>query len=236
MGAFDFVNRLAHYRVESHARERLNGRHAMLVAPFRPCIRGARVLDLGAHDGRWSYAFAAAGAAEVVGVEARAELVARFARFPDPDLRARVRLVVGEACVTTEQLAAAGERFDVVALFGLLYHLMDHYRLLRAIRALEPGLVIVDGTFLERPGPVVALVRERTDNPLNAVAALPDQQVTVKGVPSRRALEVMAETLGWTTRWLDWSRLPPERRKGLADYYRAGPTRRASCVLMPQGP
>lgn len=41
---------------------RLNQRHKLIIDPFLPQIEGARVLDIAAHDGRWSYALAAAGA------------------------------------------------------------------------------------------------------------------------------------------------------------------------------
>jgi predicted RNA methylase len=44
-------------------------------APFASEISGARVLDLASHDGRWSYAFAGVGAASVVGIEGRQEMI-----------------------------------------------------------------------------------------------------------------------------------------------------------------
>jgi hypothetical protein len=54
---------------------RLTKRHALVVAPFVDDLRGARVLDLGAHDGRWCHAFAAAGAREVLAKAPVIELV-----------------------------------------------------------------------------------------------------------------------------------------------------------------
>jgi hypothetical protein len=237
MGSFEFLSSLREYgRGRSLRRRRLDARHRFLVAPYRDEIRGARVLDLGAHDGRWAYALAAAGAAEVVAVEARARLVRRFAAFPDPVLRARVRFREGDVFARLEEAVAAGERFDIVAVFGLLYHLMDHHRLLLLIRRLGPRLVLVDGEFDCRKGPVIQLVRERTARPLNAAPQFPGQQVGVKGIPSFAALEVIADTLGYAATWADWSALPEDAREGVGDYFWTGPTRRGTCALRPRGP
>jgi predicted RNA methylase len=72
-GLFDFLGQLPPYDDNAFTIHRLNQRHKLIVAPFAEQIAGARVLDIAAHDGRWSFALAAAGAAEVVGVEARAD-------------------------------------------------------------------------------------------------------------------------------------------------------------------
>jgi hypothetical protein len=60
---------------------------------------------------------------------------------------ARVRLVEGEAIPALETFGAAGERFDVVAVLGLFYHLVEHFRLLWLVRQLGPRLVILDSEF-----------------------------------------------------------------------------------------
>lgn len=233
MGFFDFIGTVAGYDPQGSDRPRLNMRHQMLVARHATEIAGARVLDLAAHDGRWSYALAACGAASVVGIEARAELIARFRLFPDSGLRARIELRCADVHDGVEAAAKAGESYDVIAVFGIFYHIMDHFRLLRGIRALRPRLVIVDSEFIEAPGPVIRMIRERTDNPLNAVAQVPGQKVAIKGVPSHRAMEGMADALGFSTEWLNWNYLPPGCRTGLADYYRSGDMRRGTCLLRP---
>ena len=127
MNLFD---RLALAEVPPETMRRLSRRHRLVVEPFRAEIADARVLDLGAHDGRWCIAFAEAGAREVVGVEPRAAARAGFARFPASAAKERVRLLDGEAIAALEILGAEAERFDVVAVLGLFYHLMDHFRLL----------------------------------------------------------------------------------------------------------
>ncbi len=233
MGFFDFLASEPPYSQEPLSVLRLNRRHGFLIAPFTETIRGARVLDLAAHDGRWSLAFAAAGACEVVGIEGRAELVARFARWRHVPGHERVSLRRGDIFAALEEMVAEGTHFDIVALFGILYHVMDHMRLMLLVRALAPRLVIVDGEFLCRPGPVIGLVRERTDNPLNAMPQYPGQKVALKGVPSFPAFERIAEAAGFAVEWQDWSVLEKGRRQGVRDYFRPGDMRRASCTLRP---
>lgn len=233
MAFFDFLGRIAPYGEAPEAVARLNLRHAQIVAPLAGEIAGARVLDLAAHDGRWSLAFAGAGAAEVLGIEGRPELIARFDQFPKPALKARVRLVAADIFDALEAEVAAGAQVEVVAVLGIFYHILDHFRLLRLITALRPRLVIVDSEFAIRGGPVIQLVRERTDNPLNAIPQRPGQERALIGIPSHQALEAMAEVLGYATSWVDWTALPEARRGPVADYYRTEQKRRGTCLLRP---
>ena len=230
MNVFDH---LAGAGVPPETVRRLSRRHRLVVEPFLDEIRGARVLDLGAHDGRWCHAFAQAGAREVVGVEPRAAAIGGFARFPEGEAKARVTLVEGEAIPALETFGAAGERFDVVAVLGLFYHLMEHFRLLWLVRQLRPRLVIVDSEFSLARAPVIEMVRERTDKPLNAVAQIAGQARAIAGRPSFAAMEAMAEALDYRVDWIDPAPLEatPE---GVRDYFRARKMRRAVCSLRPR--
>src|SRR5580700_10208712 len=57
------------------SRSRLNARWRAIIGWNTAILAGRRVLDLGCHDGRWSFAALEAGASHVTGVEARAHLV-----------------------------------------------------------------------------------------------------------------------------------------------------------------
>ena len=127
---FDFLKDIPPYLENGAMVQRLNNRHRLLIQPFLPQISGGRVLDLACHDGRWSYALAAAGAAKVEGVEARAELIERFKAFPQRDFKPRVKLHCNDIFADIEARLARSERFDVVAVYGIFYHIMDHFRLL----------------------------------------------------------------------------------------------------------
>jgi hypothetical protein len=232
---FDFLSDLPDYGHVPAKVQRLNKRHPFLVSQFSADILDARVLDLGAHDGRWSYAIAAAGAAQVTAIEARASVAARLDAFPDTTLKSRITMRVSDVFAGLEEAVAAGERYDVVAVFGLLYHVMDHFRLLLLVHQLQPKLIIIDSDFIKQQGALIRLVREDTDNDLNAAPQTAGQKVAVKGVPSRAALDLMAQALGYGLTWSDWGALPPEQRAGVQDYYLTPDRvlRRGTCALRP---
>lgn len=219
MGAFDFLQTLPRYAESPLSVNRLNIRHEFIVDAFRDDLSGARVLDLASHDGRWSYALSAAGAREVVGVEARGDLIKQFEDYPDDEARSRIRLIEADVFEELPRMADAGERFDVVAIFGLFYHVMDHYRLLKQVHALGPRLVIIDSEFLNRDRPLIKLMLERTGSHLNTIAHTDGQSAAPIGIPSRSAVDMMAETLGYATTWSDWSVVPEDRRRGLKEYF-----------------
>ncbi|MEQ9258807.1 MAG: class I SAM-dependent methyltransferase [Roseovarius sp.] len=230
-GFFDFLAEMPPYEENATSVIRLAQRHRLIIEPFAPQIVGARVLDIAAHDGRWSYALAHAGAAEVVGVEARRELIDRFAQFPETEFKARVKLVQNDLFDEIEARAAADERFDVVALYGIFYHVMDHFRLLRMIRRLGPKLIIIDSEFIKADNAIVQVLKEEVSNPLNAVGDVEGITHTVVGVPSQRATEFMAEALGYTLDWVDHAMILGANRDGMKDYFREGRKVRSTCAL-----
>lgn len=233
MGFFDFLAGHPAYAATAAPSRRLNKRHRMVVEPYLKELRDARMLDLGAHDGRWSYAFAAAGAASVVGIEARGQLIEQFAAFPDDDAKARVHLVEGDIFAALEHFAAENWRFDVIAVLGLYYHIMDHFRLLQLIRAATPRLVLIDGEFMLARSPMIQLVREKTGKPMNAAPQFLGQKRAVKGVPTFAAMEVMADALDYDLVWGDAS-LFANDTAGVKDYFRKDRFRRAVCALRPR--
>src|ERR1700688_4976038 len=61
------------------SRSRLNARWRAVIDWNKAVLTGRRVLDLGCHDGRWSFAALEAGACHVIGIEARAHLARKAA-------------------------------------------------------------------------------------------------------------------------------------------------------------
>ncbi|MGA0542788.1 class I SAM-dependent methyltransferase [Neotabrizicola sp. VNH66] len=232
MAAFDFLGTTGRYSAKDV--HRMNMRHSFIIEPFLTDLDGAKVLDLAAHDGRWSYALAAAGARQVIGVEARPELVAKFSDMPHDAPASKVELVVADLFDALQDYVREEQTFDVVAIYGVLYHVMDHFLLLRRVTALRPKLVIIDSEFITGNSPMVQMVRERTDNPLNAIEATANQEVTMVGIPSVGAMEAMADVLGYRCFWLDWEAVSADQRAGLSDYFRNARKRRRTCYLRPK--
>ncbi len=230
---FDFLGDSAKYGNPASV-ARMNLRHGFIIGPFENEIRNSRVLDLASHDGRWPYAFAGAGAREVVGIEGRAELVAQFSDYPETPFKQNVHLNVGDIHEFLGSLVSRGEKFDVVGVLGIFYHIMDHYGLLKLIHRLEPKLIIVDSEFMTAPWAHIAITSENTAKELNSTAHFESQTMAPVGTPSRSALEKMALSLNYKTEWLDWDKVPASERKGVKeDYYREGPKRRFTCSLRP---
>jgi hypothetical protein len=231
MGFFDYLKGNPKYDEESV--RRLNLRRRFLIDDF-PEIKGANVLDLAAHDGRWSYALAEAGARSVLGVEGRKELADQYASFPESEFKSSVNIEVGDIYDVLRRLVAEGRSFDIVTVFGIYYHVMDHYGLLVLIRKLSPNLVIIDSEFRTEKRRMIFLLLEDPSKHLNALEAYPSQEKVVKGVPTRPALELMAKTLDYEVKWSDWDAIDVEQRIGVKDYFREGKLRRFTCALRPR--
>ncbi|SOH94170.1 hypothetical protein SAMN06273572_103199 [Monaibacterium marinum] len=200
MAFFDFLNGIGNYN--NYTTGRLNQRHRFVVAPFVQDITGARVLDL----------------------------ASQFAQYPQTDAKDRVTLIHDDIYSDLEQRGTRGETFDIVSMLGILYHVMDHYGFLVRVARLNPRLIIIDSEFITSKSPSIRLIRERTDNVLNATADLPGQAVTIKGIPSTSGMEAMADVLGYRCEWMDWSTLPEQDRVGLRDYFRDKPRCRGTCI------
>jgi len=235
MGFFDFLTQIPPYSENAAAITRLNKRHKLIVEPFRGDLQGARVLDLAAHDGRWAYALAEAGAREVVATEARQELIDRFDMFPEAPFKSSVKLHQGDVFSDLAHLVASGELFDIVAVFGIFYHIMDHFRLLDLIRRTGASKVLIDGDFAVRKAPVIELVFEKTCRDMNAAPQIEGQAQAVIGIPSRSALENMARALDFDVTWSEAERVFGDDRRGVRDYFRADGKQRAFCTLVRSG-
>lgn len=217
-GFFDRYPRFFSSSVTNAAPNRLNQRHRALVAANEALIRGQRILDLASHDGRWSFAAAMAGARHVVGVEARDHLVAAG----EANMRAyevapdRYRLILGDVFTALDGLAAGS--FDVVFCFGFLYHTIDHLPLLAKIARLKPAHVILDTEINRSRDAVVRLRFEEVEEEADAVA-IPGFRKVVGGVPSRRALEMLMASLGWSWSYFHWHSAGIRCWDQLSDYH-----------------
>ena len=190
-------------------RRRCNARYQTFIEPNKALVEGARVLDLGSYDGRWSYAALESGAASVVGIERRQEFVDRSHFFINGDMRERARFICEDMFEALPRLLADGERFDVILCLGVFYEVMDHRRLLQLMAAFEPKLIIVDTNLVDTDE---GLIRVRIDanNPKTSLA----------GVASRGAVASMARSLDLELRYEAWEPAHFEEHDGLNDYFK----------------
>lgn len=200
---------------------RLNLRHEAIFAENADVFDGARVLDIASHDGRWSLAALMSGAASVVGIEPREELVAsaRESLSQYAPSGASYDFVTGDVF---EVLARESFEVDVVLCLGFLYHTLRFNELLHGIRNLEPRYLLIDTSVIRAGKPFVRLGRDRVDRQGNAVF---DEYShgghTLVGWPSVPALRLMLQAYGFQIeRFSDWGALlrdNPEA-EGVADY------------------
>ena len=215
---------------------RLNRRYEHIILPIEKEIQGARVLDLGSHDGRWPYAIAAAGAREVVGLEGRPELVSQYNDYPASSFKHAVRFIVGDFVSEMDRLIASGERFDLVFCLGVYYHTMHHYRMMQQMTAFKPRLIIIDSVLSLSKRPCIDLLRNRTEAKANAIAEADSQDWIPAGTPSLSAVSLMAKSLGYSEYVVPWQ-LPPKQRNGVKDYFdKLKGRRRYTLLLRPINP
>lgn len=202
------------------AANRFQARHALLLDGFRHVVSDSTVLVLGAGNGQWCYAYAAAGALNVIGIDGDQTLVDGFSDLPDIGLRERIEMRCSEPFVELDEEVRCLRQHDIVALLDVLSGQADLHWVFRQVAALAPRMVIVDDIFASSHEPILLLHG-------------PAKQGLPPLLPSTGALEQVARETGFEVNPLDWNALEEEDRIGLADYYQTGRVRRASYALIP---
>jgi len=230
---FDAFPRFYETSETSPYRGRLNLRYEAIFAANRDVFAGARVLDIASHDGRWSLAALKTGAAEVIGIEARGELVRaaqeNLALYADGD--GEHTFIEGDVF---DVLARQKLAVDVVLCLGFLYHTLRYNELMSRIRGIGPSYLIIDTKVVPRAKkPVVHL---RLNDPARQAAAVVDSYSydnrTLVGKPSASALKLIVETFGFELeRFSDWDSLIRDNPSAshVGDYA-AGQRLTARCV------
>ncbi len=164
------------------------------------------MLDIASHDGRWSFAALQTGAAHVVGVEPRTELVeaARSTLGQYVDDPTRYQFIQGDIFDVLQK-----ERLDidVVLCLGFLYHTLRYGELLSGLRALNPKHLIIDTTiFHESSGRVIKLDLDYEDMQRDAVRdGYSHGDFILVGSPSLPGLELMLNAYDFKIdRLSDW--------------------------------
>lgn len=198
-------------------KQRLMLRHKHIIDPIITEIAGASVIDLGSHDGRWPVAFRDAGAASVVGIEGRQEMVRQFTDS-DEGKKPGVELRVGDFVDGMDDLLAEGRTFDIVSCLGVYYHTMQHYRMMLQMVAFRPKLIIIDTEVWKSPGAMIGMSMEATGRQQNSTAQVEGQDRAPVGIPSFAAIDRMAGSVGYSATTIEWD-VPPGQRGCVMDYF-----------------
>jgi SAM-dependent methyltransferase len=151
-------------------------------------FRGKRVLDIACNSGFWAIQCALLGACEVVGFDARSELV-EHARL--------VCSIAGIANVSFRELdfwamkpETLGGQFDVVLSLGILYHLPSPLEALKRMVSMCSGHVLLDTAVEPSTDPIIRLKWEEPDDIRNAARA------GIVTHPSPPGVEMMLQHIG----------------------------------------
>lgn len=185
------------------SRARLNARWRAVIDWNKAVLTGRRILDLGCHDGRWSFAALKAGASHVIGVEARAHLATKAAEnlshYGLPN--GAYSIVTGDAIEVLRGLKVGS--IDVLMCLGFFYHTLEHMRLLLEARRLGAEYVIIDTSISPAKEPIVALAFESTEDTRNSVDYGPTgSSKALVGSPSKSGLLVMLDYAGYSAEFL----------------------------------
>lgn len=210
-------------------RNRMNERHTRIMGDQPQIIKGQRVLDLGARDGRWTWAALNLEAKHVVAVEGRRESAALVnTRLGDMD-RNRFDFIVGDIFDVLPKMKREARVFDTILCLGLFYHIYDHYALLKLMHVFSPQVIVIDSLLTDTQIPLTRVHFDRTNHPNNAIPNTPTQVFSPVGDPSTGLLRAMAGSLGYFVDFKDWS--TPKSPAGLLDYIER---RRFTAVLVAQ--
>lgn len=153
-------------------------------------LAGKRVLDIACNAGFWSMQCALLGAGEVVGFDARQELV---------DQAELVRSIVGVSNARFQVLdfwsmrpEALGGTFDVVLNLGVLYHLPKPLEALELTRAMTRDVILLDTAVHPGDAPLVRLEWEEPNDVRRAAEA------GIVAYPSKSSVALMLRHLGVT--------------------------------------
>jgi len=200
---------------------RLNLRHQAIFGDHLDLFDGARVLDIASHDGRWSFAALQAGAASVVGIEGRPELVGHakenFAHYGvDPS---RFRFIADDVF---HALAEEHGEFDLVMCLGFLYHTLRYNELFARIRRFDPRHVLIDTQVAQGEHPVIRLRVEHAVKQSNSIADdFSHDGRVLTGRPTVQALEKMMDAYGFELeQYSDWAGLLRDNTES-AEHYQA---------------
>jgi hypothetical protein len=213
---FDAFNRFYETSTTGSSANRLNSRHRVLIGEYISCLRNKVVLDVGSHDGRWSFAAHKAGAQYVIGIEARRHLVqaARVNMHCYGISEKQVRIVEGDLYNVLPQIQADG--IDTVLCLGFFYHTLYHMQLIQLLARLGVQSILIDTAVVKSPLAIIRLHHESSDVEGNAFSL--QQSKMLVGTPSRTALATMLAEGGYKCAFYNWHNGRQESWQGLRDY------------------
>jgi hypothetical protein len=217
---------------------RLNNRYQAIIEANRSLITGKRLLDIGSHDGRWSFAALQAGAQHVIGIEPRNELITNAI----DNMQA---YEVDQSAYTFIQddifnfLRTGTHEVDVILCLGYFYHTIQHVELVKLMANTQAHYIILDTEIFPTGVPcdstevdrqlfdrsnkenrfVVQLIKEPVAQEMMAAAdAFTQQGMAIVGRPSVGSIHLLFDHFGFLVEEICWNALIQQNTDGISDY------------------
>lgn len=194
-----------------------------IVTHFGESLTTIRALDVGCHEGFYTFALRQLGVPEVLGLDYREE-----------NLR-RARFVAGQLGISGVQFAQADAEelnpaalgsFPLVLCYGLLYHLENPMRVLRRLHALTGELLVLETQVVDEVEGVAEWGSQAWTRPFHGILAVIDEtgeyregnpetgSTPIVTCPSPRALRFLLTAAGF--RDVQTVQPPPDAYEQLA--------------------
>ncbi|HET6545630.1 MAG TPA: DUF1698 domain-containing protein [Rhodanobacteraceae bacterium] len=168
---------------------------------------GGTAIDIACHQGWFATKLAQRGASDVLAIDARAEHVADATLIRDVLGLSNLRLM--QADVHELDAQALGQ-FDVVLMFGLIYHLENPVGALRVARALTRGVCLVETQIVPGLSGMVDYGSYRFVRPLKGSFGIIDETGETHGPEASTTgicLVPSLDALFWILRKVGFSRV-----------------------------
>jgi len=216
------------YNSDQRSMNRLNERYNHIIQPQLDHITGKKILDLGAHDGRWMWACLESGAKSVTGFEARkASVEAGKKSIPSlyHDYKNSFDFRIGDVFNLISKVKPY--KYDTILCLGLFYHILNHERMIALMASLKPEAIIIDSLLFNSIEAVSRFHYEQTSNPDMGFSNNPE---TLVGTTSVGALNEFAKINGYGVEYIEWRADQINSQYQLNDYMAK---ERFTCVLRP---
>ena len=128
---------------------RLNWRCEICLTRNREAIKGKKILDLGSHDGRFSYACLKLGAKHVTGVEGKEHLVKSAIDNLTGLGYTREQFTFIQGDIFDYLAKVKPQEFDTILCLAVFDHTIRQIELVRELQRIQPAYLILD-IFTER--------------------------------------------------------------------------------------
>jgi len=216
------------YNSDQRFMNRLNERYNHIIQPQLNHIMGKKILDLGAHDGRWMWACLESGAKSATGFEARKAAVESGKKnIPSlyRDYKNSFDFRIGDVFDLISKIKPG--KYDTILCLGLFYHILNHERIIELMTSLKPEAIIIDSVLFNSSEAISRYYYEETSNPDMGFSNNP---TTLVGTTSVGALNEFAKINGYSIEYIEWRADQITYQYQLNDYMAK---ERFTCVLRP---